>query len=303
MTSSARRKRVDVALGDVGHEALGRARAASAASLRPRRAAGRPRAPRRPRARPAAGGRSGRAARGGARPGRAARRARASRPARRRRRARRRASTPCARRRRRWTPRPRRRRARAPGAVLERELLELAQEPLLALADLGDQRLGARPCRARGRARARGPATQRGSSHGLTPLSSAIVAAGLLDRLAQPVGRPCCGPPRGRRRRSSASRRPCPSCAAATCSTSASFQRSTPSAMTKRRPMANVIVAERGRDVVGGARVALEHLDAARAGSRPPPARAACARRSAMRPWSSPRIEVGGLEGGHGGRV
>ena len=31
----------------------------------------------------------------------------------------------------------------ASGAVLERELLELAQQPLLALADLGDERLGA----------------------------------------------------------------------------------------------------------------------------------------------------------------
>ena len=32
---------------------------------------------------------------------------------------------------------------RAPGAVLERELLELAHQPLAALADLGDERAGA----------------------------------------------------------------------------------------------------------------------------------------------------------------
>ena len=36
----------------------------------------------------------------------------------------------------------------APGAVLQRELLQLPQQPLLAVADLGDQRLRAVACRA-----------------------------------------------------------------------------------------------------------------------------------------------------------
>ena len=78
------------------------------------------------------------------------------------------------------------RRARA---VLERELLELAQQALLAVADLGDQRACAPACRARARApRARldQPARQ------LPRLDVALggdLAAGRLDRLARaPAG-------------------------------------------------------------------------------------------------------------------
>ena len=79
-------------------------------------------------------------------------------------------------------------------------------------------------------------------------------------------------------------------------STSASFQRSTPSTIRNRRPIANVIALSAQRDGLGRRRVALEDLDAAAPDSRSASARRR-ARRSPIRPWSSPWIEVGGLEG------
>ena len=51
-------------------------------------------------------------------------------------------------------------------------------------------------------------------------------------------------------------------------SISASFQRSTPSTMRKRRPIANVIAHSASRDGLRRGRVALEHLDPAHAGLR-----------------------------------
>ena len=76
---------------------------------------------------------------------------------------------------------------------------------------------------------------------------------------------------------------------AATGSTSESFQRSTPSAITKRRPIANVIALSAPAIVLGRALVGLVDLDARGAG-RGLGHRAQLARRSAMRPWSSPWI-------------
>ena len=93
-----------------------------------------------------------------------------------------------------------------------------------------------------------------------------------------------------------------PFIASATTATSASFQRSTPSAITKRRPSANVIARERRDDRVGRAGVALEQLDAARAGlalgHRAEP-RAALADAAVVVAVD----QVGGAEGGHRGRV
>ena len=74
--------------------------------------------------------------------------------------------------------------------MLERELLELAQQPLLAVADLRDERLGAGVVELDAELARAAPDSQRGSSRGLTALSSAIYAAGRLDRLAQRRGRP-----------------------------------------------------------------------------------------------------------------
>ena len=79
--------------------------------------------------------------------------------------------------------------------------------------------------------------------------------------------------------------------------TSASFQRSTPSAITKRRPIAKVIALSAAGDRVRRAGVALEDLDAARPalglGQRPQP----------RPPLADPAVvvavdQVGGLEGG-----
>ena len=80
-----------------------------------------------------------------------------------------------------------------------------------------------------------------------------------------------------------------PFIAAATGSTSASFQRSTPSAITNRRPSANVI-AESAAAIASGVHVSFSNT------STPPGPLSASAtarslaRRSAMRPWSSPWI-------------
>ena len=79
-----------------------------------------------------------------------------------------------------------------------------------------------------------------------------------------------------------------PSMAAATASTSASFQRSTPSAITNRRPMAKLIVES--------AAMTFSAVQASASSTSTPPApdsdsasARSLARRSAMRPWSSPR--------------
>ena len=78
-----------------------------------------------------------------------------------------------------------------------------------------------------------------------------------------------------------------PCMAVATTSTSASFQRSTPSAITKRRPSAKVI-ADSARATASG-------VDASPSSTSTPAAplsssaiRRRRVRRSAMRPWSSP---------------
>ena len=88
--------------------------------------------------------------------------------------------------------------------------------------------------------------------------------------------------------------------ASATMSTSVSFQRSTPSTITKRRPSANVIAVSARGHRVGRASVALEQLDAADAalllghGAQPGP------------PLGDAAVvvaadEIGGAEGGHAG--
>ena len=80
-----------------------------------------------------------------------------------------------------------------------------------------------------------------------------------------------------------------PFMAAATCSTSASFHRSTPSAMTKRRPMAKVMV------VSAASTLSAVHASPSSTSTPEAPVSASAsarslARRSEMRPWSSPRI-------------
>ena len=124
-------------------------------------------------------------------------------------------------------------------AVLERELLELAQQALLALADLGDQRL--RRLLVELEAELRGPGCDpAGELRGLTPFSAAISPPGFSTALCSAAG--ALARPSSRAKKATvASPGPSPSIAAATAATSASFQRSTPSAITNRRPIANVI--------------------------------------------------------------
>ena len=213
------------------------------------------------------------------RPARAARGTRAWRPRRRARRARRRApqtwrsadgaaaastsSTPIV-------------RARA---VLERELLELAQQALLAVADGATSACAA--------ARSSVDAEPRGLAD--SPLAAAPAAFSAARR--RPRRRPP-RPPRERRRRLGAALlageerdrrvgRDARQRGARCASTSASFQRSTPSTMTKRRPMRERHRAQRRRDRLGGGGVALEDLDAA--GARLAPRRARAAARGARR--------------------
>ena len=77
--------------------------------------------------------------------------------------------------------------------------------------------------------------------------------------------------------------------ASVTWATSPSFQRSTPSAITKRRPMANVIAHSAALTPSG--------VQASPSSSSTPPAPLSASaiarsreRRSAIRPWSSPQI-------------
>ena len=176
---------------------------------------------------------------------------------------------------------------RAPCAVLERELLQLAQQPLLAIADVRDQRpRGLRvELEAELAARADDPARQ------LARLDGALLRdlpAGRLDRLAQRAGtlsRPSSRP----KNATVSARRRSALIAAATGSTSASFQRSTPSAITKRRPSAKVIAPSAAATASG------VHASPSSSSTPPAPVSASAiarsrARRSAMRPWSSPWI-------------
>ena len=160
------------------------------------------------------------------------------------------------------------------GAVLERELLELAQQPLLALADLRDQRLGAGlvELEAELAARAADPARQ------LPRLDAA-----LLGDLAAGRPRPPCAAPAGTLARPS-SRAKNATVGLGVDALQRGGDRPRPrrpsSARRRRRsrsagPIANVIARERRGDRVGRARVALEHLDAAGAALAPRPARAA----------------------------
>ena len=93
-----------------------------------------------------------------------------------------------------------------------------------------------------------------------------------------------------------------PRMASATAATSASFQRSTPSAITKRRPSANVIAHRESATAVRRAGVALEQLDAAGAGL-------GLGHRAQARPALGDAAvvvavdQVRGAEGGHGRRV
>ena len=88
-----------------------------------------------------------------------------------------------------------------------------------------------------------------------------------------------------------------PASGGTTCaSTSASFQRSTPSTITKRRPIANVIALQRAADGLRRRGVALEHLEPRWRRSRPRRRARSLARRSAMRPWSSPWMRYAGLK-------
>ena len=174
--------------------------------------------------------------------------------------------------------------------ALERQLLELAREPRLAGADDRDER--ARALQRRASARARGCLGDR--PFGQVPLLDrhlgGDVAARLRDRRGAAPPAPSRGPPRARRRRPSCPRhRSQRAPARGARSTSASFQRSTPSTIRKRRPIASVSApssAPPPSACVG----ALEHLERRRL---PPSCSASArsrARRSPMRPWSSPWI-------------
>ena len=83
--------------------------------------------------------------------------------------------------------------------------------------------------------------SQRGSSRGLDVALLGDHAAGRLDRLVQRGRAPCGGPPRGRRTPRSAPPGRCPPWPRPRPRCRPSFQRSTPSAITKRRPSAKVI--------------------------------------------------------------
>ena len=125
-------------------------------------------------------------------------------------------------------------------AVLERELLELAQQPLLAVADLGDSALA--PSLSRSSLSVLACSISHfGRSQALTLISAAICPPAFSTALWSFCGRlvaALLAGEEGDRQRLGiggwrAPRRPA--------STSPSFQRSTPSAITNRRPMANVI--------------------------------------------------------------
>ena len=80
-----------------------------------------------------------------------------------------------------------------------------------------------------------------------------------------------------------------PFIASATTATSASFQRSTPSAITKRRPVANVIAQSAAATASG-----VQSSPSSSSTPAAPDSLSAIARsrvrRSPMRPWSSPWI-------------
>ena len=177
-----------------------------------------------------------------------------------------------------------------PLAGAERELLELAHQPLLALADVRDERTGGFGASS-SPSSAREPCTHFGSSHGLT-LLGADVAAGPLTaswrragRLDAPV---LAGEERDRRVRRHRPRAP-----PASGSSSFSFQRSAPSTMMNRRPMANVIALSAARRPPASPRRP-RRARALRAALASASARRR-ARRSAIRPWSSPWIRYAGL--------
>ena len=115
---------------------------------------------------------------------------------------------------------------------------------------------------------------------------------------SQRLGRLGRGRPRGRRTRRS-SRGRCAGARRHQVSTSASFQRSTPSTITKRRPIANVIALSAAAPGLGRGLVALEHLGAARPGlllGQRPQLRAALGEPAVVVAVD----QVGGLPGGHG---
>ncbi len=88
-----------------------------------------------------------------------------------------------------------------PPGRAERELLELAQQPLLALADVGDERAGGGRRRASRPSSAARAMTHFGSSQGLTLCSALMSPPALRDRLRAGARAPWCARPRGRRRR------------------------------------------------------------------------------------------------------
>ena len=203
----------------------------------------------------------------------------------RRRRRRRRGPSSCARRSSRTRPRPPRRR----GA---RRLRARARaSPARAAGAAGGRRRArrapARPAgRGRGRARAPRATTQPGRFHGLTVASSAICPPAVSTALTSAAGTLLRPSSRPKNATVSVSPSRCSS-AAATVAASASFQRSTPSAMTKRRPRANVIA--------DSAAITASGVQASPSSSSTPPAPLSASaiarsrgRRSAMRPWSSP---------------
>ncbi len=122
----------------------------------------------------------------------------------------------------------------------ERELLQLAQQPLLAVADVRDQRAGgvgrpASSCSSAARA-----ITHFGSSHGLTFSSALTSPPAPRTASSEPLGRlhaaVLAREERDRRVRRDRGERD-----ASSASRSFSFHRSTPSTMMNRRPIANVI--------------------------------------------------------------
>ena len=116
-------------------------------------------------------------------------------------------------------------------AVLERELLELAQQPLLAVADAARRAPARAGRRARRRARAAWPIAQRGSSRAFSTLLGGDVAAGRArPRRAARLGRLERDRPRGRR-----TRRSCPAAACMASAATSAPRRRRPSSARRRR--------------------------------------------------------------------
>ena len=130
--------------------------------------------------------------------------------------------------------------------------------------------------------------SQRGSARAFSAISAAITPPAASTAFCSAAG--ALARPSSRAKKATVSvSGSMPAIAAATGATSASFQRSTPSAITNRRPIANVIADS------AAATASAVHASASNSSTPFWPLSASAiarsrARRSPMRPWSSPWI-------------